>query len=60
MGIAVARQRIQQHEVVAASPSLPPAGLLTTVNTSTQIKEISRISDLGESLFENQLLQYDS
>ncbi|XP_066137467.1 protein winged eye isoform X1 [Euwallacea fornicatus] len=44
VGIAVARQRVQ-HEVVA-SPSLPPAGLLATVNTGggAQIKEIDNAS----------------
>ncbi|XP_017774619.1 PREDICTED: protein winged eye [Nicrophorus vespilloides] len=44
VGIAVARQRIQHNEVVS-SPSLPPAGLLTTVNT-THIKEVARISEI--------------
>ncbi|KRT84879.1 hypothetical protein AMK59_1993, partial [Oryctes borbonicus] len=48
VGIAVARQRIQQHEIVS-SPSLPPTGLLTTVNTSTQIKEMSRISEIDST-----------
>ncbi|KAK9708856.1 hypothetical protein QE152_g26957 [Popillia japonica] len=48
VGIAVARQRIQQHEIVS-SPSLPPTGLLTTVNTSTHIKEMSRISEIDST-----------
>jgi hypothetical protein len=47
VGIAVARQRFHQQEVVG-SPSLPPAGLLTTVNAAAQIKEVARISEIGE------------
>jgi hypothetical protein len=49
VGIAVARQRFHQQEVVG-SPSLPPAGLLTTVNAAAQIKEVARISEIGKSL----------
>ncbi|KAL3274606.1 hypothetical protein HHI36_015987 [Cryptolaemus montrouzieri] len=45
VGIAVARQRIQQPELIN-SPSLPPAGLLTTVNAAGQIKEIARLSEI--------------
>ncbi|KAL1497393.1 hypothetical protein ABEB36_008371 [Hypothenemus hampei] len=47
VGIAVARQRVQ-HEVVA-SPSLPPAGLLTTVNVGggAQIKEIDNAGSVA-------------
>ncbi|KAF7275162.1 hypothetical protein GWI33_012125 [Rhynchophorus ferrugineus] len=42
IGIAVARQRVQQE--VLSSPSLPPAGLLATVNNAggAQIKEIGK------------------
>ncbi|XP_018326455.1 uncharacterized protein LOC108737835 [Agrilus planipennis] len=43
VGIAVARQRIHHHQESVSSPSLPPAGLLTTVNTTTQFKEVSRV-----------------
>ncbi|XP_044253673.1 protein winged eye isoform X2 [Tribolium madens] len=46
VGIAVARQRFQQQEVIG-SPSLPPAGLLTTVNAA-QIKDVARVSEVGE------------
>lgn len=45
VGIAVARQRIQHHDMVS-SPSLPPAGLLATVNTTTHIKELSRVTEI--------------
>ncbi|XP_044760719.1 protein winged eye isoform X2 [Coccinella septempunctata] len=46
VGIAVARQRFQQPELIN-SPSLPPAGLLTTVNAAAgQIKEIARLSEI--------------
>ncbi|KAJ8986139.1 hypothetical protein NQ317_005611 [Molorchus minor] len=38
VGIAIARQRVQQE--VITSPSLPPAGLLTTINSGAQIKEL--------------------
>ncbi|KAG5899192.1 hypothetical protein JTB14_026945 [Gonioctena quinquepunctata] len=44
IGIAIARQRVQ-HELIA-SPSLPPTGLLTTVNGGGQIKELARISEI--------------
>ncbi|XP_074035935.1 BAH domain and coiled-coil containing protein winged eye isoform X2 [Leptinotarsa decemlineata] len=47
VGIAIARQRVQ-HELIA-SPSLPPAGLLTTVNAGGQIKELARISEIDPS-----------
>ncbi|KYB26014.1 protein winged eye isoform X2 [Tribolium castaneum] len=47
VGIAVARQRYQQQEVIG-SPSLPPAGLLTTVNAAAQIKDVARVSEVGE------------
>ncbi|KAK5641574.1 hypothetical protein RI129_010121 [Pyrocoelia pectoralis] len=40
VGIAVARQRVQHHDIVS-SPSLPPAGLLTTVNTTTRMSRLS-------------------
>ncbi|XP_060522876.1 protein winged eye isoform X2 [Cylas formicarius] len=45
VGIA-ARQRVQQELI--ASPSLPPVGLLATVNAGggAQIKEISRITEI--------------
>ncbi|KAF5302161.1 hypothetical protein FQA39_LY19065 [Lamprigera yunnana] len=42
VGIAVARQRIQHHDLVS-SPSLPPTGLLTTVNTTTRMSRLSEI-----------------
>ncbi|KAK9883443.1 hypothetical protein WA026_001620 [Henosepilachna vigintioctopunctata] len=45
LGITVARQRIQQPELIG-SPSLPPTGLLTTVNAAGQIKEIARLSEI--------------
>lgn len=48
VGIAIARQRVQQE--VIASPTLPPTGLLTTVNGGAQIKELSRVSEIGKSL----------
>ncbi|KAF2880243.1 hypothetical protein ILUMI_25928, partial [Ignelater luminosus] len=48
VGIAVARQRVQHHDIVS-SPSLPPAGLLTTVNTTTHIKELARLSELDST-----------
>lgn len=47
VGIAVARQRYQQE--VIGSPSLPPAGLLTTVNAAAQIKDVARVSEIGKS-----------
>ncbi|KAJ8923133.1 hypothetical protein NQ315_001686 [Exocentrus adspersus] len=49
VGIAIARQRVQHQELIA-SPSLPPAGLLTTVNSAgAQIKEITRITEIDPS-----------
>uniref|UniRef100_A0AAR5QE85 BAH domain-containing protein n=1 Tax=Dendroctonus ponderosae TaxID=77166 RepID=A0AAR5QE85_DENPD len=46
VGIAVARQRVQ-HELLG-SPSLPPAGLLATVNASgAQIKEIDNAGTMA-------------
>nr|CAH7723316.1 unnamed protein product [Callosobruchus chinensis] len=47
VGIAIARQRVQHQELIA-SPSLPPAGLLTTVGGagSAQIKEVARIAEI--------------
>lgn len=47
VGIAIARQRVQQE--VIASPTLPPTGLLTTVNGGAQIKELARLSEIGKS-----------
>ncbi|KAK4873616.1 hypothetical protein RN001_012976 [Aquatica leii] len=43
VGIAVARQRIQHHHDIVSSPSLPPTGLLTTVNTSTRMSRLSEL-----------------
>ncbi|KAB0793104.1 hypothetical protein PPYR_12724 [Photinus pyralis] len=42
VGIAVARQRVQHHDIVS-SPSLPPAGLLTTVNSTTRMSRLSEL-----------------
>ncbi|KAF5296495.1 hypothetical protein FQR65_LT01484 [Abscondita terminalis] len=41
VGIAVARQRLQHHHDIVSSPSLPPTGLLTTVNTTTRMSRLS-------------------
>ncbi|XP_050299143.1 protein winged eye isoform X2 [Anthonomus grandis grandis] len=49
VGIAVARQRVQQHELVA-SPSVPPAGLLATVGSGgggATIKELDNAAAIS-------------
>lgn len=47
VGIAVARQRFQQPDLIN-SPSLPPAGLLTTVNAG-QLKEMTKLTEIDSS-----------